>query len=169
VTVTGRTLVFDVPSGAPDATALLRAVTRRFRASKTIVFDEALASSPTNTQRTRFAVVAPDRLSYRISGGPSAIVIGGRRWDRDRPGAPWLLSQQTPLDVTQPYWRTPTNAHLVAPNVLTFLDRRIPAWFRVTLAGPLPAQMHMTAAAHFMTDTYVGFGGPVTVSPPPSR
>ena len=57
--------------------------------------------------------------------------------------------------------------HLVAPGVLTFLDRRVPAWFRVTLAGELPAVMHMTAAAHFMTDRYVEFGGPVTISPPP--
>ncbi len=96
-------------------------------------------------------------------------MIGARRWDRDRPGAPWLVSQQTPLDVTQPYWQTPTNVHLVAPGVLTFLDRRVPAWFRVTLAGQLPTRMHMTAAAHFMTERYVGFDGPVEVSPPPSR
>ena len=68
--------------------------------------------------------------------------------------------------MTQPYWQTTTNVHLVAPGVLTFLDRRVPAWFRVTLAGKLPAQMHMTAAAHFMTDRYVEFDGPVVVSPP---
>ena len=94
-------------------------------------------------------------------------MIGARRWDRDRAGAPWLRSLQTPLDVTQPYWRAPTNAHLIAPNVVTFLDRRLPAWFRVTLAGPLPSRMHMTAAAHFMTERYVEFDGPVTISPPP--
>jgi copper transport protein len=169
VTVNGRSLRFTLPTRAPDATALLRRITKRYRASKTIVFDESLASSPTDKQQTRFAVVAPDRLSYAIRGGPSAIVIGARRWDRDRAGAPWLVSQQTPLDVTQPYWQTPTNVHLVAPNVLTFLDRRVPAWFRVTISGPLPLRMHMTAAAHFMTDRYVAFGGPVTVSPPASR
>jgi hypothetical protein len=71
--------------------------------------------------------------------------------------------------VTKPYWQAPTNVHLVAPGVLTFLDRRIPAWFRITLEGRLPARMHMTAAAHFMTDRYVEFGGPAEVSPPPSR
>ena len=169
VTVSGRTLTFVVPARAPDAQALLRAVTKRYRGAKTIVFDESLASSPTDVQQTRFSVVAPDRLSYAIQGGPSAIVIGARRWDRDRASAPWLLSQQTPLDVTLPYWQTTTNVHLVAPGVLTFLDRRVPAWFRVTVAGGLPTRMHMTAASHFMTDRYVEFNGPVEVSPPPSR
>ena len=126
VTVSGRTLTFSLPARAPDARALLRDVTRRYRAAKTIVFDESLASSPADVQQTRFNVVAPDRLAYAIQGGPAAIVIGARRWDRDRAGAPWLLSQQAPLDVTQPYWRTPTNVHLVAPGVVTFLDRRVP-------------------------------------------
>jgi hypothetical protein len=167
VTVSGTTLTFALPARAPDARALLQDVTNRYRAAKTIVFDESIASSPTDTEQTRFTVVAPDRLSYAIRGASSAIVIGGVRWDRDRAGAPWLRSQQTPLDVTQPYWQSPTNVHLVAPGVLTFLDRRVPAWFRVTLAGGLPAVMHMTAAAHFMTDRYVEFGEPIEISPPP--
>ena len=66
VTVSGRTLIFTVPPRAPDARELLRDVTRRYRAAKTIVFDELLASSPTDAQRTRFTVVAPDRLAYAI-------------------------------------------------------------------------------------------------------
>ena len=167
VTVNGRTVTFSIPDRAPDASALLRDVTKHYRAAKTIVFDELLASSPTDQEQTRFTVVAPNRLSYSIHNGPSAVVIGGVRWDRDHAGARWLRSQQTPLDVTQPYWQTPTNVHLVAPGVLTFIDRRVPAWFRVTLSGHLPAKLHMTAAAHFMTDRYVGFDGPVTISPPP--
>jgi hypothetical protein len=130
---------------------------------------EQLASSPKYKERSQFTVVAPNRLAYTIQGGPSAIVIGARRWDRDHPGAKWVPSPQSPVDVMQPYWQKPTNVHLVAPGVLTFLDRRVPAWFRVTVANRLPARVHMTAAAHFMTDTYTEFGGPLTVSPPPSR
>ena len=167
VAVDGRSLTFTAPERAPDATQLLRRVTRAYRASKTIVFDERLASSPTNAETTRFTAAAPDRLTYAIRGGPSAIVIGARRWDRDRPGVPLVESAQNPLDVTQPYWRLPTNAHLVAPGVITFLDRRIPAWFRVTVHGTRPSRMRMTAAAHFMVDRYVAFDGPVTISPPP--
>jgi copper transport protein len=169
VSIDGRQLTFTVSERAPDATHLLRVVTRAYRGSKTIVFDERLASSPTNAQTTRFEVVAPNRLSYTTRGGPSAIVIGTRRWDRARPGSPLVESGQSPLDVTQPYWHAPTNAHLVAPGVITFLDRRIPAWFRVTVHGSRPSRMQMTAAAHFMVERYVGFDGPVTISPPPSR
>jgi copper transport protein len=166
VEIEGRTLTFDVPERAPDATAQLRAVTNAYRGSHTIVFDETLASTPSNAQTTRFTVVAPHSLSYATRDGASAVVIGSRRWDRERTGAPWLESQQTPLAVTQPYWQSPTNVHLVAPGVLTFLDRRIPAWFRVRVAGGRPELVHMTAAAHFMVERYVGFDVPAAVSPP---
>ena len=166
VTVDGRTLRFDVPERAPDATALVRSMTKRYRRSSSIVFDETLRSSPTNHITTRFVAVAPNRLRYDIRGGSSAIVIGATRWDRDMTKAPWVRSAQTPLDATAPYWSNPTNAHLVAPNVVTFLDRRIPAWFRVTVVAGRPSVSHMTAAAHFMTDRYVGFDTDVAVSPP---
>jgi hypothetical protein len=69
----------------------------------------------------------------------------------------------------QPYWGKPTNVHLLAPNVLTFLDRRVPAWFQVTLKGDRPTLVRMAAAGHFMIDRYVGFDVPAVVSPPPSR
>jgi hypothetical protein len=168
VAVDGRSLTFTLPETAPSAARLIAQVTARFRASSSIVFDERLASTPTNAIVTRFEVVAPHRLAYRIHDGPQAIVIGTRRWDRSSPSAPWQESQQTPLAVTQPYWHNPTNAHLVAPHTLTFLSRDIPAWFRVTLdaRGSRPRLVHMTAAAHFMTDTFRGYDVPVVISPP---
>ena len=167
VSIGGRTLTFAVAADAPDATALLARITRTYRASRTIVFDETLASSPTNATTTRFTAVAPHRLSYQTrGGGPGAIVIGARRWDRTTAKAPWQPTSQTPIDVTAPYWTEPTNAHLVGPNTITFLDRRIPGWFRLTFAGSRPTVQHMPAAAHFMTDRYVAFDGPAEVSPP---
>jgi hypothetical protein len=167
VSVGDRTLIFDIAATAPDATATLRRITRAYRASRTIVFDETLASSPTNAQTTRFTVVAPHSLSYQTrGGGPGAIVIGTRRWDRSAVNAPWQRTSQTPIDVTVPYWTRPTNAHLVGPNTITFLDRGIPAFFRLTFKDSQPTVSHMTAAAHFMTDRYVGFGVPAEVSPP---
>jgi copper transport protein len=169
VRVDGRSLVFDLPATAPDGRALLARIARTYRASRTIVFDERLASSQTNFQVTHFEVVAPDRLSYRTRGGPSAVVIGTRRWDRDTLGGRWLPSQQTRLDVTQPFWRTSSNVHVVAPGVLTFLDPSVPEWFRLTVVGTRLKRVAMTAAAHFMADRYLRFDGPVRVSPPPSR
>jgi copper transport protein len=166
VAVGDRTLTFDIAASAPDATALLARITRAYRASRTIVFDETLASSPTNAQTTRWTVVAPHTLSYETRGGPGAIVIGTRRWDRPAAGAAWQPSSQTPIDVTAPYWTRPTNAHLVGPDTITFLDRGIPAFFRLTFKGRSTTVSHMTAAAHFMTDRYVGFDVPAGVSPP---
>jgi copper transport protein len=169
VGVGARSIVFDLPVRAPDASAILRRVARAYRASRTLVFDERLASSPTLTSTTRFRMVAPNKLSYQTRNGPSAIVIGALRWDRDSTRAPWVRSAQTPVDVTQPGWGSPTNVHEIAPGVLTFLDRRVPAWFHVTLAGSRPRRVRMTAAAHFMIDSYVGFDVPVDISPPASR
>ncbi len=165
----GKTIVFDVPVRAPDASALLRRVVRIYRTARTAVFDEHLASSPSNGETTRFKAVAPDRLAYETKGGPSAIVIGTRRWDRDRAGAPWVPSAQSRIDVMQPYWGSPTNVHEIAPNVLTFVDRRVPAWFRVTLNGTRLRRVQMAAAGHFMVDSYVGIDVPLVISPPPSR
>ncbi|HEV2590597.1 MAG TPA: hypothetical protein VGU02_01770, partial [Gaiellaceae bacterium] len=167
VSVDGAVTNFDVSPIAPDANALLRRVTHAFESASSIVFDESLRSGPTGGIVARFTVKAPDELGYVIRGGAQAVVIGARRWDRDTPHAKWVRSAQTPLHVTQPYWRKPTNAHLVAPNTITFLDRQIPAWFRVTIgADDHPTRMHMTAAAHFMVDRYRGYGVPVTLSPP---
>ena len=151
---------------APDGTALLREVTRAFRTSRTVVFDEPLSSSATGGIDTRFTLVAPNRLSYHTKGGGPAIVIGGRRWDQSAAGKPWLASPQTPLDVPQPYWTTVSNVHEVSPGLLTFLDRSVPAWFRMRVANGCRRVSHMTAAAHFMTERYVGFDDPVDVSPP---
>jgi hypothetical protein len=165
--VDGKSLTFDIAATAPGATALLGQITRAYRASRTIVFDETLASTPTNAQTTRFTVVAPHTLAYEThGGGPAAVVIGTRRWDRSSAKAPWQRTTQTPIDVTVPYWTRPTNVHLVGPNTITFLDRRIPAFFRLTFEGSRPTVSHMTAAAHFMIDRYVGFDVPADVSPP---
>jgi copper transport protein len=166
VGVGSQTVTFTVPSRAPDGTALLREVTRSFRSSRTVVFDEHLSSSATGGIDTRFTLVAPNRLAYHTKGGGSAIVIGGRRWDRSGPGKPFVESPQTPLDVLQPYWTTVSNVHEVSPGLLTFLDRSVPAWFRMRVGGRLPRVVHMAAAAHFMTERYVGFDDPVVVSPP---
>jgi copper transport protein len=166
VTVDGRTTRFDIPERAPNGTDLLRRATEAYRSARTIVFDETLSSGPGTTIVTRFTAVAPNRLEFQTRGGPSAIIIGARRWDRDSAKARYVESPQTPIDVIRPYWNDVTNVRVVAPHELTFLDRSLPGWFHVELGAKLPTQMRMTAAAHFMVDRYVGFDDPVTVSPP---
>jgi hypothetical protein len=167
VVVDGKALTFAIAATAPPGRPLLNRLTRAYAKLRTVVFEEKLASSPTQRLDTIFEEVAPNKLRYRTKNGPSAVVIGARRWDSAGPGKPYVESPQTPIRPIQPYWSNVTNVHLVAPGVLTFLDRTIPAWFRVTLRpDALPRAVHMTAAAHFMVDRYVGFDVPVTVSPP---
>jgi copper transport protein len=164
--VDGALTAFDLPVTARDGSATLKALTRRFRASSSIVFDESLTAGTGAGINTRFTVVAPNRLQYQIRGGAAAVVIGARRWDKTARGEPWIESPQTPLDVTKPLWSQASNVHEVAPGVLTFLDRSLPAWFRVDLGPRLPRVVHMDAAAHFMVERYVAFDAPVEVSPP---
>jgi copper transport protein len=171
VRVGDRQLVFDVPVAARDATALLARVAADYRAQKTVVYRERLASTPTNAQQTQFVLVAPDRLRYAIAGGPQAVVIGPRRWDRTTPTGRWVETPQSPLQVPHPLWYAATNARLVAPRTITFLDRAIPAWFTLHLdaRGRLPRRLDMTAASHFMVDRYSSFGSPRSIEPPASR
>lgn len=167
VRVDATPMIFAIPAVAPSGRMLLDRLTRTYDALRSVVFEEKLASGPTQRLDTLFSEVAPDKLRYRTKNGPSAVVIGARRWDSAGPGKPYVESQQTPLRPIQPYWRVVTNVHLVARGELTFVDRTIPAWFRVVVRPDnLPRVVHMTAAAHFMTDRYVGFDTPVDVSPP---
>ena len=166
VSVDGTRTTFDIPARAPAAAARLGEVTRRYRDSRTIVIDESLSADSSPGIRTRFTVVAPHSLRYQTNAGPAAIVIGPRRWDRVSPGRPYVESPQTPLDVTQPLWSNVTNVHEIAPDVLTFLDRSLPAWFRLEVESRRPRVVNMEAAAHFMVERYVAFDAPVEVSPP---
>jgi hypothetical protein len=53
-------------------------------------------------------------------------------------------------------------------KTISFADPTIPAYFTVTLDAKtlLPRVLHMTAAAHFMTDSYESFNSPRAIFPP---
>ena len=102
VSIGHRTLTFDVAAAGsrrdcaprPDHTDISRLAHDRLRR-------DARLDRPTNATTTRFTVIAPHRLAYQTSGGgPGAIVIGARRWDRVDDKAPWQPTSQTPIDVT---------------------------------------------------------------------
>ena len=106
------------------------------------------------------------------------IVLGERRWDRDRPGAPWRRSRQLPaLRVPQPAWGgRATNAHLLGTGrvagrrvrIVSFANPSTPAWFTVWIdrATYRPLRLRMVAPAHFMTHRYLDFNRPLTIRPP---
>lgn len=174
-----RTLALALPAAwpAPPAPAIVARAARVFRALRSVSIRERLGSSAKDVIHTRYLLAAPNILTYDIAGGPKAIVIGDRRWDRD-PGGPWVESGAQPGPQPEPFWGTDpvTNAHLLrrerldgrATQVVSFLDRSIPAWFtiRVDAATGRMLELEMTATAHFMRHRYSAFDAPVDVRPP---
>jgi copper transport protein len=173
VVVNGRSLRFALPGrAAPSATSLVGRATFVFRHLRSLVIDERLASAPGNAVRTRYEIVAPDRLHYRLDTGTAGIVIGARRWDRDSRSAPWQPSAQEPLRLPEPFWRSWRDASLLGSTrrelVVSFLDPTIPAWFTLHLDRRTlrTLDLHMTAGAHFMHHVYSGFNERLRIAPP---
>lgn len=169
-----RPLAFRLPATlpAPDAAALLRRIERIYHGLRTLVIDEQLESSPRHAISTVYRLVAPDRMAYQIAGGAAGISIGRTRWDRETPTSRWVRSDQEPIPVPRPFWSSASDASVLAAGrstwTLTFLDRRVPAWFELVVdRGTLrPRTLRMTAAAHFMHHRYGPFNAPIAVEPP---
>jgi copper transport protein len=180
VSLAGRTssaVRFQLPARwpAPPAAALLRRATRAYKDLRSISYVERLSSGPGSGVTSIWKEVAPDRFSYRIPGGAAGIVIGGRRWDRSSASAEWVPSTLQPVRVPVPIWGTgsrPTNVRLLSATrsavTVSFLDRSLPAWFRVRFDRRRlrPFSLEMTAAAHFMHHVFRSFDRPLRIVPP---
>ena len=175
VAVSGRRVRFPLPRRTRDATRLLERAARVFGSLRSLVIDERLASNPRTVIRTRFEIVAPDRLAYRIVGGQQAVVVGGRRWDRS-PNGRWQPSQQSPLRLPAAPWSRVQDARLLGSGadrgrrvwLVSFLDPTIPAWFEIAIDKRTLRTLdsHMTAASHFMHDRYGSFDAPIRIRAP---
>jgi copper transport protein len=165
---------------APAAAPFVTRADHVFRALRSVVIHEHLASSATNAITTTYELAAPDRLAYSIVNGPKAVVIGSTRWDK-LPGGRWERSQTEPIRQPQPFWGSDprTNARLLGTatvggrrvELASFYDSRLPAWFVLSIdpvTGRLLA-LRMTAQAHFMRHRYTDFDAPVRIVPPASR
>jgi putative copper export protein len=175
----GRTrLAFALPARwpAPAAPQLVARAARVYRGLRTLVIHERLASSARNVVVTTFRVQAPNRLAYRIAGGPEAVIIGGARWDRV--AGRWERSEQQPLSQPEPFWGSDPvrNARLLRAGrldghtvlIASFYDPRLPAWFELWIdrRSYRPRALRMTAQAHFMRHSYSDFNAPVRIVPP---
>jgi len=171
VSFDGRELAFRVPQNPRPAGGLVARATRVFRALRSVDFVERLASSPKNRVVAEFTLERPDRLKYRIVGGASGIIIGGRRWDR-APGKAWEASPQQPTPQPEPIWGGHvTNAYVVETTPSTYVvafAKPGPVWFTMSLDRRtfLPRHLRMTTAAHFMTHRYTAFNAPARIRPP---
>jgi hypothetical protein len=160
-----------------DAGRLVGEAGRAWRALDSLAFDETLGSG-VNVVTSSWTVQGPDRLTYRIAGGASAVVIGKRRWDKE-PGGPWKESSQQPLQQPIPPWVRVTDAHVVGDatvagrpaRVVTFFDPNVPAWFRLVVDRETDRtrDLRMVATAHFMHDRLHSFNSVPPIRPPRSR
>lgn len=167
-----RQTSFVLPRFPRAAADLVRRLRKRYRELTSVRYREQLRSDPTHAITARWLLEKPNRVEYSIPGGTQGIVIGTRRWDRPTSRARWQESAQTILPQPATQWNYATNAHVIADDgatkTVSFTDPTIPAYFIVTLDAKtlLPRVLHMTAAAHFMTDSYESFNSPRAIFPP---
>ena len=179
VNITGagpvRSVAFPLPrhwAPKPGAAFLSRA-TRAFRALRSVLFVERLSSGLGRTLFTTWKLEAPNKLEYSIRDGAGGIVIGGKRWDRERVGAPWKESTSTVLPQPVSPWGTRVaNAYVLRTTprrvTLSWYDPGVPSWFTGTFdrATARPVELRMTATAHFMQHRYLAFNRGVRIVPP---
>jgi hypothetical protein len=177
----GRSTSWDValPATWPakDAGAIVARATRTWKALRSLRYREHLSSDPGHTVVSDWQIVAPDRLAYQIQDEGQAVIVGPHRWDRQKGGA-WVKTSALRLHQPQPFWVTATDAHVVDETTLrghevwrvSFFDPRTPAWFLAAIdrSSYRTLDVQMTAAAHFMHDSYGGFNTSIKIVPPSS-
>jgi hypothetical protein len=174
----GKTYRFELPKpSARDAGAIVARAATVWNALHTLVWHERLASDSTNAIHAIYRAVAPDELAYTIAGQSAAVIIGGTRWDRAAPGAPWGASPQNPpLRQPQPFWQEAHDARLLGTGSIggrpvwrvSFFDPATPSWFEAAIDRKTyrTLELDMTAASHFMHDVYGPFDAPLRLAPP---
>lgn len=161
----------------PNGAAIVARATTVWRSLRTLVWHERLASSPTEVIHTVYEAVAPDELSYTISGLSSAIIIGHTRWDRSSPDGRWIRSPQDPaIQVPVPFWVYADDARVLGSArvqgrdvwTISFFDPATPAWFQAEIdkANGRTLELWMIAASHFMHHLYGPFNADIRVQPP---
>jgi len=169
-------IALEIP--VPDARLVLLRAEQAMQRLDSAVMTETLSAGRA-VIRTRYAFVAPDRMHYRIEGGPETIAIGGTRYDR-RPGEPWRRSA---WPGAEPF-RWPSYEWLLEAEdvvllgadtaggkpawVLACRDPRYGAHYRlwVGVEDGRVWRLRMVAPAHFMTWEFEAFDVPLSIEPP---
>jgi hypothetical protein len=160
---------------AQDASAIVARATRTWKQLRSVRYHERLASDPVHAVESDWQIVAPDRLSYQIQGEGQAVIVGVHRWDRQK-GGDWVETSALRLHQPEPFWVEVTNAHVVDSATVqghrvwrvSFFDPRTPGWFLAAIDEGTyrTLDVHMTATAHFMHDSYGGFNTSIKIDPP---
>jgi hypothetical protein len=178
VVIDGKTYAFVLPKlQAPDGSAIVAHAATVWNGLHTLVWHERLASDPTNALSVVYRAIAPDKLAYTIAGKSASVIIGGMRWDRPAPGAPWRASaQNSPVRQPQPFWQKALDARVVGTAKVggrpvwhvSFFDPSTPSWFEASIDQKTyrTLELDMTAASHFMHDVYGPFDASMRLQAP---
>jgi hypothetical protein len=179
--LTPQRVAFGLPATwpPPPATTTVARASRVWRALRSLAFRERLSAGGTFVLVTDWTQVAPDRQTSDSHGAGNSIIIGDRRWDKPEGPGKWQESPQQPITQPVPFWAGQANARLLGTVTVngkqlwkvSFFDPATPGWFTI-LVDPTTGhtmQIDMTAAAHFMHDTYSGFNAPIVIVPPPPQ
>jgi copper transport protein len=175
------TLRFAAPAQwpAPPGLDIVRTAERVIGGLKTLVVRSTLASDANHEVTTVYKMVAPDRLAYANDDGSGSVIVGNRRWDRQR-GGRWVESPQVPkLAQPAPFWAPDVaDAHVLRTAtlgrrsvwVVSFVNPSTPAWFTAWIdrSSYRTLRLQMVATAHFMHDRDGPFDAPISVEPPDS-
>jgi hypothetical protein len=175
----GRTTRWNValPAAWPakDARAIVARASRVWRGLSSLRYREHLGSDSTHSVISEWQIVAPDRLAYQIPDEGQAVIIGLHRWDRQKGGS-WVKTSALRLHQPTPFWVEATDAHIVGSGTLrgrpvwrvSFFDPKTPGWFLVAIDRKTyrTLDVQMTAAAHFMHDSYGSFNTSIKIAPP---
>lgn len=179
--VEGGAARFTLPKLPPaDARAQVEAITARMRGLQSVHVERTLRPAAVPLA-ARYAFEAPDRMSFEISTGEQAILIGPVRYSRDGPGTPWKREAAPPLRAPAFPW---DSRPVVAPRVLGSDDidgvplqvmsffsgtAGTPAWMRLWVdSGGLVRRVEMRAQAHIMDDRNYDFDAAIAIAPPDS-
>ncbi|MGH9013222.1 MAG: copper resistance protein CopC [Acidimicrobiia bacterium] len=178
---TGGSATFALPRlPAPDATSLLDRFSRRMDALDTYRLEEVFR--PANPPiRSRWTIVAPDRLHIDFATGAETVRISSTTYSHE-PGQPWERSQGPQLKVPSHIWDVPERraAHIVGTEpvdgvttqILSFVaststEGGSPIWYRLWVDDSgLVRRGEMRTEGHFMDHHYLDFDAPLTVEPP---
>ncbi len=166
----------DLPSA--DGSVLVERASQRMQELRTYRIDETLGPAA-QPLRTLYAFQAPDRLRFQLSTGPETVIVGGRRFSRDRPSQAWRGEPALPVQVPSLAWEPASvlGAHVIDSAQLAGHTTQVVAFFQMVTGSPvwfrlwvdeegLVWRAQMRAQGHFMDDNYRDFDVPLTIEPP---
>jgi hypothetical protein len=158
------------------ARRLLERAERTMRALRSVREAELVTSGPGTRAVTRYALRAPDRLTYSTDRGVRAVQAGRRQWLRT-PDGPWIESP-VPGGLpfrTRTWFRWTPYARAVrllsrrgGVALLAAADPATPVWFRLTVdvrSGRVLRE-ELVARARLIRHRFFAFDRPVTIAPP---